>query len=199
MMLGHEGVVRALTVRLRERLPQQVATLRAELGVDVRALPDVPAGQIHPTEVDVVSKGRFPVFMVTQDGTGIQQSTRQVEAGPDFDEYEFRYRCRITFYATGDSPEATEVQRKRLLLALRQTVLSDRILHSEGGESAVVDHGYLREQFSDLAQDGSGTLLGGAYLELEILTTERLQYAPGDREAVFGVGAEALQEPPEWQ
>lgn len=195
-MLGHEGVVRALTVRLRERLPQMVAQLRAELQVDLPGLPDIPPEQIHPSEVDAVSKGYFPVFMVSQDGTGLQQSTRQVDVFADHDEYEFRYRCRIVFYATGDSPERTEVQRKRLLLALRQTVLSDRILYDEGGEHAYIDHGYMREQFSELAQDGTGKLLAGAYLEIEIVTNEILRHNMGGPRAVFDVSAKAIQDSP---
>lgn len=195
-MLGHEGVVRALTIRLRERLPQMVAQLRAEVGADLFDLPNIPPEQIHPSEVDAVGKGLFPVFMVTQDGTGLQQSTRQVDVFADHDEYQFRYRCRVMLWATGDSPEETELQRKRLLLALRQTVLADRILYDNDGESAVVDHGYMREQFSVLAKDGMGKLLAGAYLEIEVVANEILQHNTGGPLAVFDVSAEAVQDAP---
>lgn len=199
MMLGHEGVVRALTVRLRERLPAMVDRMRGELGVNEWELPSVLPERVHPTQVDVVGRGQFPIFMVTQDGTGIQQSTRQVDVSPDYDEYAFRYRCRVVFYATGDTPESTEGQRKRLLLALRQTLLSDRILlqDADTGESAVIDHGYLREQFSELAKDDAGKLLAGAYLELEVVTNEVLQVGFGGPAAVFGIRPEAVQDTPE--
>lgn len=196
-MLGHEGVVRALTMKLRERVPPMVEQLRSELQVDARAVPMVQPQDIHGSEVDVIGKGRFPVLMVTQEGTGIQQSTRQVDVFADRDEYEFRYRCRIILWATGESYEHTELMRKRLMLGLRMALLSDRIIYNDGnGEYASIDQGYLREQFSELAQDNMGKLLAGGYIEVEIVANEVLTLSTGGPRAIFEVQTSPVQDDP---
>lgn len=198
-MLGHEGIVRALTMKLREQLPVATERLLASLPAGSH-IPRVAPEDIHPTEVDVIGMGRFPVLMVIQEGTGIQQSTRQVDVFSDRDEYAFRYRCRILLWATGTSVENTELMRKRLMLALRIALLSDRQVFKDEatGEHAYIDHGYLREQFSELAQDNMGKLLGGGYIEVEVVAHEVLDLGGTGARASFQVSPEAVQEAPDW-
>lgn len=198
-MLGHEGVIRALTMKLREQVPAAVERLSKSLPNGAE-LPRIEPQDIHPTEVDVIGKGRFPTLMVVQEGTGIQQSTRQVDVFGDRDEYAFRYRCRILLWATGTGVENTELMRKRLMLALRIALLSDRVIHNDEttGEHAYVDHGYMREQFSELAQDNMGKLLGGGYIEVEVVSHEVLDLEGTGQRAVIEFSPEALQEAPGW-
>lgn len=198
-MLGHEGVVRALTIKLRQQVPAAVERLSKGLPAGAE-LPRIDPQDIHATEVDVIGKGRFPTLMVVQEGTGIQQSTRQVDVFSDHDEYAFRYRCRILLWATGTGVENTELMRKRLMLALRIALLSDRMIHHDEttGEHAYVDHGYLREQFSELAQDSMGKLLGGGYIEVEVVSHEVLDLGGTGNRAQFQFDSEAVQDAPTW-
>ncbi|WP_427017869.1 hypothetical protein ACQCSX_04440 [Pseudarthrobacter sp. P1] len=173
-MLGHEGVIRALWGRVCADYPPMIAALSESLGLGPDGIPTPAVEDIHANDVDVVAIGHYPAVMIVQDGTGINQSTRQTGANGAYDEYRFRYRVKLMIYNTGTDYGPTELLRKRLLLALRMTLLSRKILHDDGSESAVVDSTYLRESFSELASDGTGQLLAGAYLEIEIATTERL-------------------------
>lgn len=180
-MIGPEGVARSVAGRLRDKLPAKVVELRARYQAPAREFPDISPENIHPTERDVIGMGQFPAVLVSMlDNVSRTGSNRVTEATGEWDEYEYRYRVRVWLYVTGDDYGPTALARMRLLLGIREALISDRVLGRYGEDRVDLDHHSLRESFDEgLVADDAGKLLGVAAVEFEVKTTERYYYAPG--------------------
>lgn len=175
-MLGSEGVARAIVARLDERLPSKVEELRARLGVGDYDLPAVQEN--YPTEIDLYAIGEFPVTATTQVDTTGRLGNRQTELGGEFNEYSYRYRMRVYVWGAHDGTVKTDLLRKRLALAVRETLLERRILWDEGGNYVEVDPDTVRESYSDVGALETGAIIAGAYIEMECPSYERLDQFP---------------------
>lgn len=177
-MLGPEGIARALVGRMHQRLPDKLAELRARLGVTEYELPDVLADNIHPTEVDVLAIGQYPCIAVVEYDTSGRLGNQQTDMDAGYEEYQYRYRMRLFAFGMADGYVETDLLRKRLILAIREILLQDKIMHDDvtGGQYAEVDLNTIRESFSDVGAVTESQLLGGGYIELEIVSQERLKW-----------------------
>jgi hypothetical protein len=177
-MLGPEGVARALVGRLHERLPDKLAEIRARLGVTAYELPDVLADNIHPTEADVLAIGQYPCIAVVEYDTSGRLGNQQTDLDAGHEEYQYKYRMRIYAFGMADGYVETDLLRKRLILAIREILLQDKVVHNDvaGGQYAEVDSNTLRESFSDVGSVEESQLLAGGYIEVEIASQERLAW-----------------------
>lgn len=176
-MLGPEGVARALVTRLREMYPIVLAGFRERYGVDDVVLPEVE--NIYPAERSLVDIEGFPAIFVTELDTTGKLDTRMIESAEEGDLYLYKYRMRVFVWVVSDSTDSVDLLRKRLVLATREALLANKILHDAGGQYAELDANTLRESFSDTVAGENRELLGGAYLEMEIATQEHLAAWPG--------------------
>lgn len=197
-MLGPEGVARSLVGRLVERVPAKLAEIRTRLGVDAHELPNLDA--VYATEIDVLAITNFPCMAVVEYDTTGRLGNRQLDIDSVYDEYQYRYRMRVFVWGMANGHVETDLLRKRMILAAREVLLTDKILHNDdaGGQYAETDAGTLRESFSDIGERAERQFLGNAYLEFEVVTQERLyvQVAPAEPAAIFtGLTAVGLDEP----
>jgi hypothetical protein len=175
-MLGPEGVSRALINRLVAKYPSVIADFRERYNASADDIPTVM--RVYPAERDVLSIESFPAVFVTESETTGKLDTRQIEADGESDTYTFRYRKRIFIFCAGDATDPLDLLRKRLILATREILLTDKILYNTGGQYAVVDGNTVRESFSDIVANQSNQFLSGAYLELDVVTEELLAAYP---------------------
>ncbi|MFT4471702.1 hypothetical protein ACMX2H_17515 [Arthrobacter sulfonylureivorans] len=200
-MLGHEGVVRSFVTSAQHRLPAVIERLRTYLNTiegtepaDELTLPVPEAENIHPTYVNLVSVGDFPAIMVTVEDTEIRNATRMISADGFWNEYEFRYPLRVLLYTMGGDGQhgLVELQRQRLMLALRTLALQYPVLFDDGEESAQIVPETIRENFTGGEYDGDNNLLLESYIRFEVLTRERLQIAPEPAEQISITHSEHL-------
>ncbi|GAA1812427.1 hypothetical protein [Nesterenkonia flava] len=146
-MIGHETIVRAL-VRLLNTQGEPVARLVE------KHTPEVPAGaiitpkgeDIHSAWADIVSKGRFPTWMVVPRDTPTRGGTTQIrESDGVYDETRWTYPFRIATHVTdGDEYKAAR-QRYRLLLVIRTILVQTKLLYANhetpamATEKAIID------------------------------------------------------------
>lgn len=175
-MLGPEGVSRALIARLVAEYPAVVAAFRTRYAAAPEDIPDIL--RVYPAERDVLSIESFPAVFVTESETTGKLDTRQLDATGESDLYSFRYRKRIFIFVTGDATDALDLLRKRLILATREILLTNKILYNTGGQYAVIDGNTVKESFSDTVADNANQFLSGAYIELEVVTEEVLAAFP---------------------
>ncbi len=175
-MLGPEGVARALVGRMSQRMPAKLAELRTRLGVDAYELPDLDA--VYPTEINVLAVGRFPCIAVVEFDTSGRVGNQQTDMGSGFEEYLYRYRMRVFVWGMADGHVETDLLRKRLALSVREVLLQDKVIHNDeaGGQYAEIDPKTLRESFSDIGAVDEQQVLGGAYIEVEVVTQEQLAW-----------------------
>lgn len=172
-MLGPEGIARGVVAGLAARMPGAMAEIRERLGLSLYELPDLTG--IYPTEITIRAVNDFPVASVVEFDTSGKVGNRQFDMDSTFDEYSYRYRMRVFLWCMSDNHEATDLQRKRLALAARVALLQDKIVCPESnGNSAQLDPHSLKESFSDIGEKEALQLIGGVYLEFEVVSQERL-------------------------
>lgn len=174
-MLGAEGVTRLLLGRLYERLPQEVAAVREAAGVPEADLPDMQ--EMRPYVPDVATLEAWPSAFVTfVESNPVQGSARLDSSAPEADYYRFRYRNRAYVFARGETQPQTDLRLKRYLLALRQALMRHKQLtpfEADGPHARI--ESTLRETMSDVGLDPrSNRFMGGAYIEVDVVTTEGL-------------------------
>lgn len=175
-MLGPEGVSRALVDRLVTEFPDTIAGFRTRYNADEYEIPSVL--HVYPTERELLTLMDFPAVFVTELETTGKLDTRQIDADGEEDLYSFRYRKRIFLFCAGDATDLVDLLRKRLALATREILLTNKILYKQDGQYAWVDGNTVRESFSEVSANGSGQFLAGAYIELEVVTEELLSAYP---------------------
>jgi hypothetical protein len=175
-MLGPEGVSRALVTRLVEQYPLAVSGFRRRYNADPLDIPHIV--RVFPAERDTATIESFPAVFVTETETTGRLDTRRVDSDGERDVYEYRYRKRIFLFVTGDSTDQVDLLRKRLVLATREILLTNKILFDDGEQYIAVDGNTVKESFSDTVADNSGQFFSGAYLELDVTTEETLAAWP---------------------
>lgn len=175
-MLGPEGVARALVNQLYIRMPGKLAELRARLGVDAYELPDMKT--LAPTEIDLRAVNDYPALSVVEYDTTGRLGNQQIDMDAGYEEYIYRYRMRVYVWVMADGKTEVDLQRKRLVLAVREILLQEKVIHSDdaAGQYAQIDLNTLKESFSDVGSLTESQLLGGAYIEVEVPTQERLAW-----------------------
>lgn len=175
-MLGAEGITRLLLGRLYERLPKEVEAVRESVGAGESELPMIAV--MRPFVPDVATIESWPSVYVTfvetnPVGSG---SARLETSGAVADEYQYRYRNRAYVFARGESQSQTDLRLKRYLLALRQSLIRHKALTEFGSEGPHARiESVIRETMSDVGLDPeSKRYIGGAYIEVDVITTEGL-------------------------
>lgn len=180
-MIGHEGVVRYVVRMLKDKLPATIAELERDLGLSAGAIPRIAPKNFHPAWEDVVAKGSFPSLMILQDDSETRNTGRQVSSYGDYDEYEWTYPLRLILHNVGAANGETELERKRLMLALRMALLRNRGLMESDDESAVIHPESLREMFNGGAVGEHQKLLLESTVLVRVNTNEILSSGPGNR------------------
>lgn len=129
-MIGPEGVADAARLDLERRLPERFAVLRARLGLSDTdpGLPATGPALVLAQERWRLAVGEYPaVFVIVMRATAFE--LLEVDApspAPSLylaRRYRVRYPVRVFGWARGQQEADTDVNRKRLALALRETLL----------------------------------------------------------------------------
>lgn len=168
-MLGPEGVSRAVVNRFAAALPAKIARSRTRHGASEAELPDIQ--KIYPVEQDLASIEEFPCIFIVEVDTDGKISNEQLDIDAFYDSYKFRYKMRAFVWVIGEDANYVAVAIQRYILALREIMLGNKILHQGDGNYAELDPNTIRESIGDLLQDES-TRLGMAYLEFDVVTQE---------------------------
>lgn len=175
-MLGPEGVADALVNRLRTQYPSKLAQLRTRYSASIKQLPDIR--DVFDVEQDLRSIDMFPCVFVIETETDGRVSNQQIDMDAFGDEYFFRYRMRCFIWTVGEDTAYVARAIRRYILATREILLANKILHEAQGQQAVVDPETIKESTGDIAQDEAGLRLGMAYVEVEIMTQEGISTYP---------------------
>jgi hypothetical protein len=145
-MNGPERATQAITDRLTADLPGRLARMETDLGLPAGALP-VPQ-KIVPRDEWHLGVDDFPaVLIVAQDLVSLTPVDVGDEAGQ---RYRARYALRAYVWARGDHDADTDLARKRLTLAVRESLLA---LPSAGVDGLAVEPATIRESYSDVGVD----------------------------------------------
>lgn len=188
-MIGPEGVADAIRLDLERRLPERFAIIRARL-----ALPDTDPGLPATGPALVLAQerwrlavGEYPaVFVIVLRATIFELlEVDQRAPAPSLHlarRYRVRYPVRVFGWARGQQEPDTDVNRKRLALALRETLLA-------GGIGALVPDSYS-EAFSDVdGGDGADVAVtqAGALIEFAVDVEELLEVGVEAGTALTGI------------
>lgn len=174
MLIGHEGIATALTTRLRER--------GAVVARQVEEIQGLPAGTIetpepqntHPVWIDVVSKGKFPTWMVVAADTPLRRTAGKGSLEGQQEETYWRYPFIIMSHVVGRDEQAVALARYRLMLVVRVLLLQDVILTKDvaGGSKSIIQTEDMQEIVSGTAADGESRYLAEGRNEFHIQSTE---------------------------
>lgn len=183
-MIGSEGVTRYLVEKLKAAMPAKLAELRTRLtaitgeAVTEQHLPEVQRWYAH--DIDQLEVGGFPAVLVVESESVGQIANREITYGEEADEYTFEYILRVYVWAMGDSAGGTTLQVKRLVSAVEEILLFEKLIYSahDGDEYAKVDPKFIKHSYSDVEIDQARQVLGGGYVEVHIATRELLRIQP---------------------
>lgn len=194
-MLGPEGVTRGVTRQAKLALPARLAEFRERYGASLADLPDFTT--VYSDGVNAISIEKYPALVVVIPSTTGKIDNRATDIDGGFEEYSYRYSVRLFSYAMGDSEGATSLAIKRYTLAVREAFLNAKILPVEEGNTAQVDPMTIVESYSELAPKDS-KYLAASYVQFEVVTAERLAFAPrfNGEPATITVGAGQLARHP---
>jgi hypothetical protein len=173
-MIGSEGVARHVMLTIQNNMPAKLAELRQRLSVSSDELPEVMRYYAH--DIDELEVGGFPAVLVTETESTGNLGVREVVFGEQADEYTFEYIMRIYLWAMGDSAGGTALLAKRLVGAVEEILLQNKLIYSghDGDEFAKLDPKHVKHSYSDAAVDGAKHVLSAAYVEVHIATRELL-------------------------
>jgi hypothetical protein len=175
-MLGPEGVADAVVNRLRAQYPPKLAQFRTRYNATVKQLPDIR--DVFDVEQDLRSIDMFPCVFVIETETDGRVSNQQIDMDSFGDEYFFRYRMRCFIWTVGEDTAYVARAIRRYILATREILLANKILHDTPGQNAIVDPETIKESTGDIAVDEAGLRLGMAYVEFEVMTQEAIATYP---------------------
>ena len=175
-MLGAEGVSTAIVEKIRAHAPAKITQLRARYSADAATIP-MPAS-LHSTSKDTLSIEEYPAIVCTTVDTTGRLGNRQLSSDGEFDVFQYKYRMRMFVFVTGPGTEATDLLRKRYVLAVREILLTNIIFVDAGGQYAELDPNTIKESYSEVAENDDKQLFAAAYLEFEITTAESLAAYP---------------------
>lgn len=153
-MIGQEGVVRAIVRRLKEVLPQELAAVARAADVQPADIEAPQPENIFPYWINLLeSMDRLPAIMVMVEDTDTVTQARQVDIDSAEDEYAHQYPLAVVIVNTGEHYGHTELNRQRLMLGVRNTLLRKQLLIDAGNENARIDPDTLRESLAFGAQN----------------------------------------------
>lgn len=176
-MLGPEGVADAIVNRLRAQYPIKLAELRTRYNATIQELPGIR--DVFDVEQDLRSIDMFPCVFLIETETDGRVSNQQIDMDGVEDEYFFRYRMRAFIWSIGEDTAYVARAIRRYILATREILLANKILHDRPGQHAAVDPNTVKESIGDMAVDEAGLRLGMAYVEFEVMTQEAITTYPG--------------------
>lgn len=160
---GIEAASEALAQRVGDRINGKVDELRTRL-----TDPDLPdVNSVVSFDGNRIAMEEWPAVMVVP-----QKTVRMVFQNTDgVDEtYNVRYQLQVFVWVRGDDEPSTAINRYRLTLALRETLIESRIF----GDYEL-DITTFVESFSDVMQDeDTKATIAGAYIQLELTADETL-------------------------
>ena len=177
-MYGHEGAARALTDRFTARLPAWLSTIRDERGLTANQLAD--PHQIRPYFQPDYTFDRYPAISITElDTPSGLAGSRGLTQDKEFTTYTYRYPFRVWVYVRGTTYGDVELQLKRYLTAMRQTILEDLILTDEDNTVARFEPDTVSENFFPPDEDAR-VVLGAGFVGV-VLQAEEVLTTPIDR------------------
>lgn len=171
MLIGHEGIATALTKRLMERGAETARTVEKHMGFPVNTITTPADRDVHPTWMDVVSKGRFPTWMVLAADTPLRRTAGESSIHDDKDEVNFRYPFVIFTHAVGNNEREVQLHRYRLMLVVRVLLLQDKILIKNDEVKAILQTDDMQEVVGGQAEQGERYLMEGSN-HFHVQTTE---------------------------
>lgn len=184
-MIGPEGAAELAAAWLELRVPYRLAGIEARLELEGPARLGRPA-LVLPHDRLRLAVEEWPAILV------VAQALRRlgpVEVRPEVgDVYRATYGLRVFAWVRDEDEAATDLRRKRYLLAIREALL-ERLtmtgapLPSAGGIASpaiTTDALSLAESYSDLVVDDAGATIAGAWLDVDVIVEERLDNAPVD-------------------
>lgn len=183
-MIGPEGAAQALTEQLEAQLPAKLAELRTRLTVEEADLPD--PGLVEPHDRIRRPIEAYPAVLVLVTGLGSLTPVDRPDSLPEV--WVARYPFRIYLWLRGEYEDATDLLRKRYVLAVREVLLARRVLATAvqgdsgiripAGDTPAIDPIALREDYSPIALDENGATVAAAYVEAACLIAESVEPDP---------------------
>lgn len=170
-MRGMTGAASDLTDTLRARVPAKVDELERRLGLDTaeQVTPGIPKPALYADHARPrLEAHEWPAVLAVAQGTA--EAPVVLERGALEDLWRFVYRLRVYVYVRDDGFGAVDQTRKRLMLAMVETLIERPSVTGDG--ATVVRPGSLRESYSDVLPDDVGRSVGAAYLELDLEAEE---------------------------
>lgn len=153
MLIGHEGIATALTLRLRERGASTARLVEKTMGLPAGTITTPADDDIHPVWMDVVSKGRFPTWMVMAADTPLRRTAGESSIDGAHDETNWRYPFMVATHVTGDNEREVALHRYRLMLVVRVLLIQDKILVKTPEAKALIEMGDMQEIVGGQAQN----------------------------------------------
>lgn len=171
MLIGHEGIATALTLRLRERGASTARLVEKTMGLPANAITTPADEDVHPVWMDVVSKGRFPTWMVMAADTPLRRTAGESTIHGDADETHWRYPFMVTSHVVGNDEREVALHRYRLMLVVRVLLIQDKILLKTEQSKAIIETGDMQEVVGGQAQQEERYLMEGRN-EFHVASTE---------------------------
>lgn len=178
-MLGPEGTAELARTWLAAVLPARLTAIAVRLGLEPGELP-------APALVAAYDRARlaveeWPAVVVEVENL---RSLELVDLDGTAELYRSRYAARLYVWVRGDSYADVDLTRKRYTLAVREVCLANktlgpfRVAGAAVDAPLAVDPGSIRESLSPELGDDTGRTIAAAYVELDLLTLERLDGPP---------------------
>lgn len=169
-MYGHEGVARDLKRRMETRVPARLNATRIAKGATLAQLPN-PV-HVRPHFIPNLDVDDYPAICVTEldTPTGLT-GARGVHQEMAFTSYIYRYPFRVFVYVRGADYGDTELQLKRYLTAMRESLLENTVLTNNDDAVVHIDPSTITENFYPPEEDAT-KVLGAGYLGVVLESEE---------------------------
>lgn len=182
-MIGPEGAANIVADLLEETLPAAIEHLVTRLDAIAGATrlerERYEPSRIEPRQLLDLPVDDWPAFLVVaRRMAGLRRvdvSAAAASAGQTV--YAVRYELRVFTYARAAEEVATDLARKRLTLAVRETLLGHQSFTATVGTEQVagqIDETSLVEEYSDLGleDDGTGDTIAASQTDVAITLEE---------------------------
>lgn len=160
-MIGHEGIATALVKLLRDRGAAAARTVEQEMGIPDGEIVTPAAEDVHPMWIDVVSKSRFPTWMVMAQDTPLRRTAHYSDIDGTGDETQWQYPFLIASHVVGRDEYETGLLRYRLMLVVRTVLIQTKLLVKTPTEKAQIQLGDMQEVVGGMAENEGRYLMEG--------------------------------------
>lgn len=168
-MSGPEAAAQAVAARLATDLPGRLTALETRLTLPAGSLA-VPQ-LIQPRDEVELRLEDFPaVLVVPMEAV----SFRAMTATATGELYHVRYVMRVYCWSRGEHAADTDLARKRLTLAVRETLLGRQKF-----DVSRIDPGTFVESYSDLGETEDRATLAAAFIGFEMVMEETVPFPEG--------------------